>query len=68
MKIAVTSASGKLGARIVKQLVTDLSAEQVVAIARNTEKARSLGVEVRQGKSILNGKIILDSWKDEKGV
>jgi NAD(P)H dehydrogenase (quinone) len=49
MKIPVTSASGKLGASIVNQLVKDLSTEQVIAIARNTEKARSLGVEVRQG-------------------
>jgi NAD(P)H dehydrogenase (quinone) len=49
MKIAVTAASGKLGASIVNQLVKELSAEQVVALARNIEKARSLGVEVRPG-------------------
>lgn len=48
MKIAVTAATGKLGTHIVNQLAKALSAEQVVALARNIEKAGSLGVEVRQ--------------------
>jgi uridine kinase len=37
MKVAGTSASGKPGAAIVKQLLKQLSKEQIVAIARNTE-------------------------------
>ncbi len=49
MKIAVTSASGKLGASIVKQLIKDIGKEQVIAIARTPKKAEHLGVEVRKG-------------------
>lgn len=49
MKVAVTSASGQLGAAIVKQLIKQISSENIVAIARTPEKAQSLGVEVRQG-------------------
>ena len=49
MKLAVTSASGKLGSSIVKQLLQQVPREQIIAIARNTEKAQALGVEVRKG-------------------
>ncbi|MBQ0786195.1 MAG: SDR family oxidoreductase [Oceanihabitans sp.] len=49
MKIAVTSASGKLGASIVKHLIHIIGKDNVVAIARTPEKASYLGVEVRQG-------------------
>ena len=49
MKIAVTSASGKLGAAIVKALIKEIGKENVVAIARTTSKAEHLGVEVRKG-------------------
>ncbi|AKP53309.1 SDR family oxidoreductase [Cyclobacterium amurskyense] len=49
MKIAVTSASGQLGAAIVKALVKEIGKENVIAIARTTEKAKHLGVEVRKG-------------------
>lgn len=49
MKIAVTSASGQLGAGIVKQLVKEIGASHVVAIARTPEKAAHLAVEVRKG-------------------
>ncbi len=49
MKVAVTAASGKLGAAIVKKLLEMLPAEQVVGCARNIEKAQSLGIEVRAG-------------------
>lgn len=49
MKIAVTSASGQLGSAIVKQLVKEIGASNVVAIARTPEKAAHLGVEVRKG-------------------
>ncbi|WP_299100416.1 SDR family oxidoreductase [uncultured Winogradskyella sp.] len=49
MKIAVTSASGKLGASIVKHLVKLIGSGNVIAIARTTEKAKHLNVEVRKG-------------------
>ncbi|WP_271855687.1 SDR family oxidoreductase [Patiriisocius marinus] len=49
MKIAVTSASGKLGAIIVKQLIKEIGAEHVLGIARTPEKAKHLGTEVRKG-------------------
>ena len=49
MKIAVTSASGKLGASIVKHLIKEIGKEHVVAIARTPERAKYLGVEVRKG-------------------
>ena len=49
MKIAVTSASGKLGGAIIKALIQEIGKENVVGIARNTAKAAHLGVEVRKG-------------------
>ena len=49
MKIAVTSASGKLGASIVEHLIDEIGKEQVIGIARTPEKAQYLGVEIRQG-------------------
>ena len=49
MNIAVTSASGHLGAAIVKALLKDTKTENIVAIARTPEKAKHLGVEVRKG-------------------
>lgn len=49
MKIAVTAASGQLGAEIVKATVELLSNDDVVALARTPEKALHLGVEVRPG-------------------
>ena len=49
MKIAVTSASGQLGAAITKALIQEIGKENVVAIARTTSKADHLGVEVRKG-------------------
>jgi NAD(P)H dehydrogenase (quinone) len=49
MKIAVTAASGHLGAAIIKKLVEIQGADNVIAIARSTEKAESLDVEVRKG-------------------
>ena len=49
MKIAVTGASGQLGASIVKELLTELNSDQVIAFARTPEKAKQLGVEVRNG-------------------
>lgn len=49
MKIAVTSASGKLGSEIVKQLIREIGKDNVIGIARTPEKAKYLGVEIRQG-------------------
>ena len=49
MKIAVTSASGQLGSAIVRSLIDAIEPENVIAIARTPEHAKSLGVEVRAG-------------------
>ena len=47
MKIAITAASGQLGAAIVKATVELTS--NVIALARTPEKAKHLGVDVRPG-------------------
>ncbi len=75
MKIAVTSASGKLGASIVKHLVRLIGKDNVIGIARTPEKAKHLGVEIRKGdynnredfNSALKGvdKVLLVSGMDE---
>ncbi|AFM05450.1 putative nucleoside-diphosphate sugar epimerase [Bernardetia litoralis DSM 6794] len=49
MKIAVTSASGKLGSSIVKHLIKEVGKDNVVGIARTLEKATHLGIEIRKG-------------------
>jgi len=49
MKIAVTSANGKLGATIVKNLINEIGKENVIGIARSPEKAQHLGIEIRKG-------------------
>jgi NAD(P)H dehydrogenase (quinone) len=49
MKIAVTSASGHLGAAIVRALLKVQDKNDIIAIARTPEKAVPLGVEIRQG-------------------
>lgn len=49
MKIAVTAASGHLGAAVVKQLLKQINPNQVVGLARTPEKAKDLGVEIRPG-------------------
>jgi NAD(P)H dehydrogenase (quinone) len=49
MKIAVTTASGNLGAAIINHLKQKISAENIIGIARSPEKAKSLGVEIRKG-------------------
>lgn len=49
MKIAVTSASGKLGTAIIEQLINKIGKENIVGIARTPNKAAHLGIEVRQG-------------------
>ncbi len=49
MKIAVTSASGQLGAAIANVLITAIGKDQVVGIASTPEKAKHLGIENRRG-------------------
>lgn len=48
MKIAVTGATGQLGQLVVEQLKKRVAKENVVALARNTEKAKTLDVEARE--------------------
>lgn len=48
MKTAVTGATGQLGQLVVEQLKKRRSNEEIVALARNLEKASGLGVEVRE--------------------
>jgi NAD(P)H dehydrogenase (quinone) len=51
-KILVTGATGRLGNAVLRSLVQKIPASEVVAMARDTEKARplaELGVEVRYG-------------------
>ena len=49
MKIAVTAATGHLGAEIVNATIKVVGRENVIAITRKPSKAQALGVEVRQG-------------------
>lgn len=49
MKVAVTTASGKLGGEIIKNLISEIGAENVIGIARTPEKAIHLGVEIKKG-------------------
>lgn len=48
MTIAITTASGKLGAEIIKA-VASLGTHTVVGLARTPAKAQHLGVEIRKG-------------------
>ncbi|MEM5538497.1 SDR family oxidoreductase [Olleya sp. AS48] len=49
MKIAVTSASGKLGTSIIKNLIQLIGKDNIVGIARTPEKAKFLDVPIREG-------------------
>ncbi|MDP8207862.1 MAG: SDR family oxidoreductase [Candidatus Electryonea clarkiae] len=49
MKIAVTAASGNLGAEIIKATVRLVGKDNVVGLARTPSKAEHLGIEVRRG-------------------
>lgn len=49
MTIAVTAASGQLGAAIVQALVQMKTGETIVGLARTPDKALGLGVEIRPG-------------------
>lgn len=48
MKTAITGATGQLGRLVVEQLKKRIANEEIVALARNLEKASGLGVEVRE--------------------
>lgn len=47
MKIGITGATGQLGKLVVEQLKKKVGKENVVALVRNPEKAKDLGVETR---------------------
>ncbi|MFW2405180.1 MAG: NAD(P)H-binding protein [Gammaproteobacteria bacterium] len=49
MKVAVTAASGNLGHAILKYLVAEIGADNVVAVARSPEKVTTPGIEKRAG-------------------
>ena len=49
MKVAVTAASGHLGASIVKQLIGEIGSESIVGTARTPSKAEHLGITVMTG-------------------
>lgn len=49
MKVAVTAASGQLGAAVITQLIKRIGKENVIGIARTPAKAAQLGVEIRKG-------------------
>lgn len=46
MKIAVTTASGNLGAAIIKMLIRESGKDNVIGIARTPQKAAHLGVKI----------------------
>jgi len=48
MKIGVTGATGQLGRIVVEQLKKRVSAESIVALVRNPQKAAELGIETRE--------------------
>jgi NAD(P)H dehydrogenase (quinone) len=48
MTIAITAASGQLGHLAIDKLKAKVPASEIIAVARNTEKAADLGVPVRQ--------------------
>ena len=47
MKIGVTGATGQLGRLVLEKLKQKVSAETIVALVRNPEKAADLGIEAR---------------------
>lgn len=49
IKIAVTAASGNLGATTINQLKQEIGAKNIIGIARTPEKAEFSGVEIRKG-------------------
>lgn len=49
VKIAISAASGQLGAEIVKAAIERVGRDNVIGLARTPSKAESLGVEIRPG-------------------
>ena len=49
MKIAITTASGRLAHALVPQFVRAVGDRNVIGIARNVERAQDLGIEIRPG-------------------
>ena len=49
MKVAVTAASGGLGTAILKYLVEEIGADNVVAVARSPNRVQVPGIETRRG-------------------
>ena len=49
MKVAVTAASGKLGAEIINALTEVMPKQDIIGLARTPKNAEGLGVEVRPG-------------------
>ncbi len=49
MQIAITAASGQLGAAIISQLITNIGRDNLIGIARTPQKAEHLGIELRKG-------------------
>ena len=48
MKTGITGATGHLGSIVVEKLKEKMQSENIVALVRNTEKAKDLGVEARE--------------------
>lgn len=48
MKIAITGATGKLGRIVVSKLKEKISADNIIALVRSSQKAEDLGVEARE--------------------
>lgn len=48
MKIGITGATGQLGRLVVSKLKTKVAADNIVALVRTPDKAKDLGVEVRE--------------------
>ncbi|EMI46810.1 SDR family oxidoreductase [Rhodopirellula sp. SWK7] len=48
-RVAITAASGHLGAAIAKNAIEILGSENVIGLARTPEKAQTLGIEIRPG-------------------
>jgi NAD(P)H dehydrogenase (quinone) len=49
MKIAVNAASGGLGSAITRQLLEMTEKKNIIGLARSPEKAKQLGIEIRNG-------------------
>lgn len=47
IKIGITGATGQLGRKVIANLKKEISEAQIIALVRNPEKAKDLGVEAR---------------------